>query len=147
MARTSWLLCVSLFFLHYSLCVLGVTSAENLLCLLCKTILKVSYLIIILWISLEKAECFDFIHSLGCVYPTLYISSRSSLSFELADYYPCLFVNCLYLPFITLCHPFFLSIILFKKILNFPFWPIFEKLITPFKQGIHAMLYLFPGLC
>ena len=84
-ARTSWLLCVSLFFLHYSLCVLGVTSAEKLLCLLCKTISKVSYLTIILWISLEKAECFDFIHSLGCVHPTLNISSRSSLSFELAD--------------------------------------------------------------
>ena len=31
------------------------------------------YMIIILWISLEKGECFDFNHSLGCVYPTLYI--------------------------------------------------------------------------
>ena len=35
---------------------------------------KVSYLVIILWISLENGECFDFIHSLGCVYPTLNIS-------------------------------------------------------------------------
>ena len=51
----------------------GVTSAEKLLCLLYKTILKVNYPIIILWISLEKGECFDFNHSLGCVYPTLYI--------------------------------------------------------------------------
>ena len=67
---------VSLFFLYF-LCLwslqLGVASAEKLLCLLYKTILKVSYLIIILWISLEKGECFDFNHSLGCVYPTLYI--------------------------------------------------------------------------
>ena len=44
----------------------------------------VSYLIIILWITLEKGECFDFNHSLGCVYPTLY-TSRLSLSFQLAD--------------------------------------------------------------
>ena len=36
-------------------------------------ILKVRYLIIILWISLKKGECFGFNHSLGCVYPTLYI--------------------------------------------------------------------------
>ena len=49
-------------------------SAEKFLCLLCNTILKVSYLIIILWITLEKGECFDFNHSLGCVYPTLYTS-------------------------------------------------------------------------
>ena len=62
---------VSLFLLYF-LCLwslyLGVTSAEKLLCLL-----KVSYLIIILWISLKKGQCFDFNHSLGCVYPTLYI--------------------------------------------------------------------------
>ena len=51
----------------------GVTSTEKLLCLSCKSILKVSYLIIILWISLEKGECFDFNHSLGCFYPPLYI--------------------------------------------------------------------------
>ena len=67
---------VSLFFLYF-LCLwslqLGVTSAEKLLCLLCKTILKVNYLIIILWIFLEKGGCFDFNHSLGCVYPTMYI--------------------------------------------------------------------------
>ena len=49
-------------------------SAEKLLFLLCNTILKISYLIIILWITLEKGECFDFNHSLGCVYPTLYTS-------------------------------------------------------------------------
>ena len=57
------------------------------MCLLFKTILKVTYLIIILWISLEKGECFDFNHSLGCVYPTLYIIRllRLSLSFQLAD--------------------------------------------------------------
>ena len=50
-----------------------VTSAEKLLCLLCKTILKVSYLIIFLWITLEKGECFDFSHTLEHVCPTLYI--------------------------------------------------------------------------
>ena len=26
-----------------------------------------------MWISLEKGECFDFNHCLGCVYPALYI--------------------------------------------------------------------------
>ena len=66
---------ISLFFLYF-LCLwsllLGVTIAEKLLCLLCKTILKVSYLIIILWISFKMGDCFDFNHSLGCVYPTLY---------------------------------------------------------------------------
>ena len=30
-------------------------------------------MVIILWISLEKGECFHFNHSLGCVYHTLYI--------------------------------------------------------------------------
>ena len=30
-------------------------------------------MIIILWVPLEKGECFDFNHSLRCVYPTLYI--------------------------------------------------------------------------
>ena len=44
-----------------------------MLCLLCKIILKVRYLIIILWISLKKGECFDLNHSLGCVFPTLYM--------------------------------------------------------------------------
>ena len=39
----------------------------------CKTFLKVRYLIIILWISLQKVEYFDFNESLGCVYPTLHI--------------------------------------------------------------------------
>ena len=67
---------VSLFFLYF-VCFwslqLGVTIAEKLLCLLCKTILKVSYLIIILWITLGKGEWFDFNHCLGCVYLTLYI--------------------------------------------------------------------------
>ena len=45
------------------------TSAEKLLCLLCKIILKISYLMIILWISLKKGERFDLNHSLGSVYP------------------------------------------------------------------------------
>ena len=68
---------VSLFFLYFLYLwsrQLGVTSADKLLCLLCKTVLKVSYLIIILWITLEKGECFDFNHSLGFIYPTLYTS-------------------------------------------------------------------------
>ena len=43
------------------------------LCLLCKTSLKVRYVIIILWISLEKGACFDYNHSWECVYPSLYI--------------------------------------------------------------------------
>ena len=67
---------VSLFFLYF-LCLwsfyLGIISAEKLLCLLYKIILKVSYPIIILWISLEKGECFDFNHTLGYAYPTMYI--------------------------------------------------------------------------
>ena len=47
---------VSLFLSLFSLSLVPltrVTSAEKLLCLLCETISKVSYLIIILWISLE----------------------------------------------------------------------------------------------
>ena len=67
---------ISQFFLYF-LCLwsfeLGVTSAEKLLCLLCKTILKASYQIIILWLSLEKGECFNFNYSFGCVYRMLYI--------------------------------------------------------------------------
>ena len=65
-----------LYFVCLQFLQVGVTSAEKLLCLLCKVISKVSYLIIILWISLKKGECFDFNHSLVCVYPTLYISRR-----------------------------------------------------------------------
>ena len=94
---------VSLFFLNF-LCpwslYLGVASAEKLLCLLCKTISKVNYLIIILSISLEKGECFQrkregWFQSPFRVclpYSTHHHTSRSSLSFELA--YLCTF-NCL----------------------------------------------------
>ena len=59
---------IFLFFFNQELLV-----QRNCWCLLCKTILKVSYLIVILWIFLENRECFDFNHSLGCVYTTLYI--------------------------------------------------------------------------
>ena len=61
------------------------------MCLLCKTILKVSYLIIILWIALEKREYFDFNHSLGCVYPNLYIFRLLGwvYRFSLLICYPC----------------------------------------------------------
>ena len=70
---------------------IGDTSAEKLWCLLSKTILKVSYLIIILWISLKKNVFFN--HSLGCVYPTLYIIRLVCLvyHFNLLIYYACLF--------------------------------------------------------
>ena len=62
----------------------GVTGAQKLLCLLCKTISKVGYLIIILWISLQY---FDFFRSLGCLIYSIhhYQTSRSSLSFQFAD--------------------------------------------------------------
>ena len=74
---------VSLFFLYF-LCLwsleLEVISAEKLFCLLCKAVLKVSYLIITLWISLEKLKCFDSNHSLGC----------NNQSFSLLIWYPCL---------------------------------------------------------
>ena len=47
-------------FCFYFLCLwslsLRVTSTQKFLCLLCKTILKVRYLIIILWVSMEKGE-------------------------------------------------------------------------------------------
>ena len=61
------------------------------MCLLCKTILKIIYLIIILWISLENGECFDFNQSLGCVYPTLYIIRLLGrvYHFGLRICYPC----------------------------------------------------------
>ena len=57
------------------------------MCLLCKTILKVRYLINILWISLEKGECFDFNHPLGFLLYSIHHHDtyRLSLSFQLAD--------------------------------------------------------------
>ena len=61
---------------------------------MCKTILKVRNLIIILWISLEKGEYFDFNHFLGCIYPTLYIITRflgQAYHFSLLICYPCSF--------------------------------------------------------
>ena len=45
-------------------------NEDKKMCLLCKII---RYLINTLWISLEKGKWFDFNHSLGCVYPTLYV--------------------------------------------------------------------------
>ena len=46
-----------------------------------------------LWISLKKGECFDFNHSLGCVYPTLYIIRLlgRAYHFSLLICYPCSF--------------------------------------------------------
>ena len=74
---------VSLFFLYFlslwSL-QLEVITAEKLVFLLCKALLKVSYLIITLWISLEKVKYFDSNHSLGC----------NNHSFSLLIWYPCL---------------------------------------------------------
>ena len=84
---------VSLFFLYFLFLwslQLGVTSAEKLLCLLCKTISKVSYLIIILWISSEKGEYFDFNRSLGCVYPIIRLLGRVYY-FNLLIFNSCLF--------------------------------------------------------
>ena len=74
---------VSLFFLYF-LCLwslqLEVITAEKLVFLLCKALLKVSYLIITLWISLEKVKCFDSNH--GC----------DNQSFSLLICYPCLLI-------------------------------------------------------
>ena len=83
--------CVFLCFLCLCSTYLGVTSAQKLLCLLCKTILEVRYLIIILWIFLEKGECFDFNHSLGSVHTTLYIIRLLGqvYHFSLLNCYPC----------------------------------------------------------
>ena len=86
---------VSLFFLCFFYLwplSLKVTSAHKLLYLLCKTILKVKYQIIIMWISLEKGECFYFNHSLGFVYPILYITGQV-YHFRMLICYPCSFVN------------------------------------------------------
>ena len=69
---------VSLFFLYFlylwSLW-LRVTSAVKLLCLLCKFSLKVRYLIIILWITLENWE-FWFQSLFWVCHPNLYICRR-----------------------------------------------------------------------
>ena len=46
---------------------LGVTGTWKLLFMLCKTISKVRYVIIILWISLERGDCFDLNRSFGCL--------------------------------------------------------------------------------
>ena len=60
---------------------------------MCKTILKVSYLINILWISLENGDCFDFNHSLSSVYLSLYIITLLGrvYHFSLLICYPCSF--------------------------------------------------------
>ena len=88
-----WLLCAFFVFSLFPFSLVPLTSAEKLLCLLCKTISKVSYQIIILWISLKKGEYFDFSHSLGCVYPTLYISRllQQVYHFSLVISFPCSF--------------------------------------------------------
>ena len=67
----------------------GVNSVEKL-CLLCKTISKVSYLIIIPWISLEKGVF--WFQSLFSVYYS-YISRLLGrvYHFSLLIYYPCWF--------------------------------------------------------
>ena len=61
------------------------------------------FLIIILWISLEKGfpwkkeKCFDVNHSLGFVYPALYIIRLLGqvYHFTLPIFYPCSFRICL----------------------------------------------------
>ena len=68
---------ISLFFI-YIFCLWslyqGVTRAQKLVCLLRKTILINSQVSEHYFMDfLEKGECFGLTHSLGCVYPTLYI--------------------------------------------------------------------------
>ena len=79
--------CFTCLSLHYRL----ICIAQKLLCVLCKTILKVRYLIITLWISLEKGECSESSHPLGCVCPTLYIIRPLGgvYHFSLLISYPC----------------------------------------------------------
>ena len=83
------LLCLFLWFLFSSSLAPLIKSywCIKMLCLLCKTILKVRYLINILWISLEKGECFDFNHPLGFLLYSIHhhYTYRLSLSFQLAD--------------------------------------------------------------
>ena len=94
-----WNLMSVFLLLLYFICLwslyLEVTSAEKFLCLSCKTILKVSYLIIILWISPRKGECVELNHSLGCVYPTSYIIRvlGQVYHFSLLVFYLCSFVS------------------------------------------------------
>ena len=49
--------------------------------------------IIILWLSLEKGECFDFNDSLQCLWPSLYTNTlqRKVSHFSLLTCYPCYF--------------------------------------------------------
>ena len=64
-----------------------ITSVLKLLCLYCKTISKVVFLITTLWISLKKGECYDFSHLFGSLtyFIHRYQTSRSSLSFQLVE--------------------------------------------------------------
>ena len=91
--NTSHGCCVCFCFLCLWPLSLGVTSPEKLFCSLCKTILNIRYLIIILQISLEKGECFDFNHALGCIYPTLNTIRLLGqvYHFSLLICYPCSF--------------------------------------------------------
>ena len=65
------------------------------LCLFCKTISKVRFLIFTLWISLKKGECFDLNLSLGSL-PYFYITIRllgQVYHFYLLNCYPYSFGN------------------------------------------------------
>ena len=66
----------------------GVTNLEKLLYQLFKTILKVTYLIIILWISLEKLE-FWFQSLFRVFYPTLHSREGRVYHFSLLICDPC----------------------------------------------------------
>ena len=82
---------VSLFFI-YIFCLWslyqGVTRAQNLLCLLCKSILINSQVSEHYFMDfLEKGECFDLNHSLGCAYPTLYIIRLLGRVYTSLDFY------------------------------------------------------------
>ena len=86
---------ISLFFI-YIFCLWslyqGVTRAQKLVCLLRKTILINSQVSEHYFMDfLEKGECFGLTHSLGCVYPTLYIIRLLGrvYHFSLLICYPC----------------------------------------------------------
>ena len=90
---------ISLFFI-YIFCLWslyqGVTRAQKLVCLLRKTILINSQVSEHYFMDfLEKRECFGLTHSLGCVYPTLYIIRLLGrvYHFSLLICYPCPFIT------------------------------------------------------
>ena len=100
---------------------------------------------IILWISLEKGECFDFNQSLGCVYPPLHIITLlgQGYHFSLLIYYPCSLISQVRFHFFTwkiyFCYAMQRKILSSSYTANL-FWRGLLVFATEFMQAMRSML-------